>query len=265
MLRTSNVALQRTTDAPLRCIEARYGSDDKAETLLEQMVLAAERRAKGRDGALQSCDEATVQLWERLTQLLGDLSAYGALGSMGGADPRFCRRLQPLLTRLTKCIVSGGFEVVDSTAAASVGDGGLDNEDGACRGAWDVEALLQASSKALANCSDGVACRCADTALEINLTAMECCDGHASASVLRACFGFADYSSGETGAMLWAGAVGLSLYLVENFERCVADFAHRVQAAEHRPLRVIELGCGPALVSLVLASLLARRCAERGR
>lgn len=269
MLHSRNVTLRRSSDAPLRRLRDAYGSEDGAESLLEQVVLAGERRVKGHESALTSAPD-TLQLWSGLEWLLTDLSAYGALGKMGGADPHFCQRVQPLLTRLMKCVLSGGFEV-------AVEEDEKETEEDA----FDVECLIAKASKALANCGEGVARRSADTTLEVYLTNAQhvatdgkgsianatsqqtnntpCADG--DVDMLQVCFGFADYTSGETGALLWAGAVGLSLYLVENFNAVIAERARDTMACTGRPLRVVELGCGPALVSLVLAAMAARETA----
>jgi predicted nicotinamide N-methyase len=254
MLHSANVTLRRSSEAPLRRLRDVYGAEDGAETLLEHFVLAGERRMRGRAPPLSATLEV-ARRWAMLVTLLADLSAYGALGAMGGAEPHFCQRLQPLLTRLMKCILSGGFDVASSEAAA-------END-------FDVDELLQAASRALANCSEGVARRCADTTLEVHLegTSHAAADSPATlhdqddsseSGTLRVRFGFADYTSGETGAMLWAGAVGLSLYLIENYEAIIAKRAREVASSTGQVLRVIELGCGPALVSLVLAMMATR-------
>ncbi|KPA75211.1 hypothetical protein ABB37_08527 [Leptomonas pyrrhocoris] len=260
MLQSTNVTLRRTSDAPLRRIRDAYGSADNAETLLEQCVLAGEGRVKSRDASLTDSED-TQHMWGALVVLLSDLSDYGALGKMGGVDERFCRRLQPLLARLLKCVLKGGFEVA--------------RRDRAKESSYDLEELLEATSKALANCCEGVTRRCADTTLEVQLDAKSDTSIHGhelgnsrrsssligtapnDAAVLRVCFGFADYTSGETGAMLWAGAVGLSLYLIENYQAIIVKKACEARASTEAPLRVIELGCGPALVSLVLAAMAA--------
>ncbi|KAK7197202.1 putative methyltransferase [Novymonas esmeraldas] len=244
---TGEVVLRRASDAPLRVMDTRYGSLHDAETLLEQTLLAGERRVRLGTGPSPPQD-ASAQQWRTLAVLLDDLSAYGALGSAAGADARFCQRLQPLLTRLVRCIVKGGFDVAHDDAEAAVAE---------------VDALLLATSRALSNCSDGVARRCADTVLEVHRHATPCTAEAAAAAAaapppsLRVCFGLADYASGETGAMLWAGAVALSLVIIESFDAVVAAPARNVRDSAGRPLRVIELGCGPALVSLVLASVAA--------
>ncbi|KPI84750.1 hypothetical protein ABL78_6195 [Leptomonas seymouri] len=265
MLRSKNVALYRTSDTPLRRLHDIYGSEGGAETQLEQYVLDGERRVKGHAPPLADSEETRYMQGE-LATLLADLSDYGALGTIGGADHRFCQRLQPLLTRLMKCILSGGYQVM--------------NMEETEEGSVDVEELLQATSKALSNCSEGVVRRCADTTLDIQLHAdLDASVAHHSAgsekrgpslvegvrkdaAVLRVCVGFADYTSGETGAMIWAGAVGLSLYLVENYQPLIAQKAREVNARTGKPLRVIEVGCGPALVSLVLAMMATRESAK---
>lgn len=260
MLQSANVTLRRSSEAPLRRLRDVYGGEDGAETQLEDYVLAAERRVKGRAPALAATD-ATQRMWGTLTVLLHDVSAYGALGTMGGADQRFCRRVQPLLTRLTKCVLSGGFDVM----TAGDGEGA---EEGAGESAYDVEALLHVASEALANCSEGVARRSADTTFEVQLDStqhLSCAENgnRGAGGTLSVCFGFADYTSGETGALLWAGAVGLSLFLIERYTTLIAERAHAVHASTGRPLRIIELGCGPALVSLVLAAMAARTSAPQ--
>ena len=281
MLQSRNVTLRRSSDAPLRRLRDTYGSEDGAETQLEQLVLAGERRVKVHAARLTH-GEDTRHMWTTLETLLADLNAYGALGKMGGADQRFCQRLQPLLARLTKSILSGGFDVAGEEEAT------YETEEAGRL--YDVNELLQAVSKALSNCNEGVACRCADTTLEVQLATSSSAstnvksnddnynnnhhndqvisDHHDTpplnknedslAPVLCVCFGFADYASGETGAMLWAGAVGLSLYLIENFDVIIAKRAREVAAGGGQPLRMLELGCGPALVSLVVAAMAIR-------
>lgn len=272
MIRSKNVTLRSASEEPLRRVEAKYGSADAMAALLEKFVLLMERHVKR--GCPSSQAVAVALKAEDLVGLLSDISVYGSLGAMGGADAAVCHSLQPLLTRLMKSMLLS--DLFDST---------IDEEGEAAGERFPIEAALAKTSEALSNCGGGVARRMADSALDVVLTAAQGVaspDGPRSgldaSEVLSVRFGYADYTDGETGAMLWAGAVALSLFLIENYRRWIhlpraigraadeaistgaassalrpADFSGEHHSSPGRGQRILELGCGPALLSLTIA------------
>ncbi|CAD2215145.1 hypothetical protein AGDE_12692 [Angomonas deanei] len=231
-MKSRNVHLCRRSTSPITFIREKYGDLDGVERQIEEQLLAANRRLKQH----LPCED--VRVLTDLTTLLQAVERYASLGPLGGVTREECAHLVPLLTRLVKSCIAGGFEVV-----APEEEGSLSLSD----------QLLEACTAALSNCDSGVACRTAETQLTITLADLPSpCAVCQTGGTLQVHFGFADYTAGETGARLWAGAVGLSLYLVEHLHEL---FPTDTVAA---PIRVVELGCGPGLASLVLATLLDR-------
>lgn len=245
-----HVCLRTASDAPLREVENRYGGPDALEDALEAFVLPIERWAKqmGRPPSARIPDN----MGGSLHQLLEAIAAYGALGDMGGADPRVCRRLQPLLTRLVRSLLTGGLVAND-------------NAEGSSATPLDGEALLKAAARAQSSCSAGPVRPLASQVLDVSWGGEEegargrqpngpaGCPVCAQPGALQVTVSFADFASCETGAMLWAGAVGLSLYIMEHWHTYFpspADPEGRLP-----PRRVLEVGCGPGLVSLTAAHL----------
>jgi len=252
-------------------------SAEAMEDLLQRFVLTLERHVK--HGTAVTDTAVTLPPTDALMDLLSAISAYGSLGAMGGADAAVCHCLQPLLTRLMKAILMSN--LMDTAE--------VDTTDGA--GAFSAEAALAKASEALSNCGTGVTRRSADCVLEVLLGSTGAMTRLAeeqqqqlsdmnTMSTLAVYFGFADYAACETGAMLWAGAVALSLYLIENYQRWVrlpgaplgpltaadrapncasspeatqTDSCARQLCSGGRGQRILELGCGPALVSLTVA------------
>lgn len=289
-MKSKNAWLRRQSEEPLRRIDGRYGDAGGMESALEAHVLAAEGRA--RRGVALSPSAPAVQLaWAALTTLLDDISAYGALGEMGNADQRVCDSLQPLLTRLTKTALLSGFTAAEEGEEREDGGGPERCPPLPALLLLDTDALVDSTARAISNCSPGVSRRAADCVFEAQLPGAAAADGGcalccptgdndtdinhindspnahhivnnaaAAADPLSVCFGFADYSSSETGAMLWAGAVGLSLYLLERGHQYLWGCQQQSQpgCGGGGGLAIMEMGCGPALVSLVVADLLSR-------
>lgn len=107
----------------------------------------------------------------------------------------------------------------------------------------DWDALLDACTSALSNsCGDAVRSPCE---LALNICRMD-----TDEAVFTTLLGFSDFTVSETGGRLWAGAVNLTLWLRE--QQCLVDWSSRRSTSTDGPLRVMEIGCGPALVSAAL-------------
>lgn len=141
-------------------------------------------------------------------------------------------------------------------------------------GGVDVSELLDSLSLAMTSCTGGAARREADAVLEMNITSLlspfsgEAIDED---KILSVTFGFADYADCETAADLWGGSMSLSLFLMEQWKTHVVDFHKRIHeqkksalkgqpvaSSSYRVFRVLELGCGTGLVSLVFVKRLVQ-------
>lgn len=148
----------------------------------------------------------------------------------------------------------------------------------------DVTELLDSLSLAMTSCAGGAARREADAVLEMNIKTLLSSfpsDSGDEKGILSVTFGFADYADCETAADLWGGSMSLSLFLMEQWKTLVVDFHKSVHERRkrtlrcdplsmacssltdssnlgltHRIFRVLELGCGTGLVSLVFVKRL---------
>lgn len=100
--------------------------------------------------------------------------------------------------------------------------------------------VLRKAALASANCCGGAARHMSDLSFTVDGT-------------LRVVLGFADYATSETAARLWAGAILLSLWLRE--KDIISSWLSFASTALRRPIRVLEIGCGPALLSAMIAEL----------
>ena len=135
-----------------------------------------------------------------------------------------------------------------------------------CSANDDIERLTESLSRILANCSGSTAGHMPDKELCFSPNAL-CVneDGVQTEPECMLCeqehcvqVGFTGYAEGETGARLWAGATALSVYLTEHFHTNAAtvEMVLSLQQQRSTPFRVLELGCGPALLSCTLLHLL---------
>eukprot|EP00796_Vickermania_ingenoplastis_P011829 gene11829-8138_t len=285
-----------TSEVQQRMAELCTGEDGLVD-LIEYIVLLVERSAKGAAAGnrgnpsrllpvpVQTDSFApAVRLLENgfplasvLERILEVLQQYTAQGDLGGVSHRVCDQLQPLLVRLMKQLMrltTGDGESVQRAlwevraAGAAQGVVPVDQQP-------DVEAeLVDKLALAMTSCAGGPARRQADAALSVVLPPDGSGEESAADRPLRVVFGFGDHADCETGAMLWGGSMGLTLLLMEEWNRLMIAAAHNVLAASasragcssspaaQRSFRVLELGCGTAVVSLMAAKRLLR---ERGR
>lgn len=107
-----------------------------------------------------------------------------------------------------------------------------------CQGAADLDDALALCTSALSNACGGAARALSDVVCRVG--------GSAADESNDVVIGFADYASGETGGRLWSGAVLLALWFRE--EHLVENWLMWNKG----PISLLELGCGPALVSAAL-------------
>ncbi|CUF09817.1 Hypothetical protein, putative [Bodo saltans] len=125
-----------------------------------------------------------------------------------------------------------------------------------CLGVDDLDHVLDACTAALSNACGGSVRALSDVVLR------EEKQGDMASSTpsdtIEVVVGFADYSTSETGGRLWAGAVVLAAWFHEQrIWESWCSISSSSSRLYQRPLRVCEIGCGPALVS---ASLCAQFC-----
>lgn len=229
-----NVRLTFLDTSPYEEVERLYGGFRGLWTTLREEVLLLEGHLK----------EGQAFPHQDLVQLEGNLSflkRYSALGPRGNeeAAESFCEFVPPL-TRLVKVLLR-------ETERPSAFDTSYNST---------IDSLLTLTSQCMSNCADGVTRRSPDTLFEIagGLRQLDSrCESCRDVDSVCVCVGYDDYCSGETGARLWAGEVGLSLYLTENFHALLLP--HLAKEPE-RCCRLVEVGCGTGLASLTLAQLL---------
>lgn len=160
------------------------------------------------------------------SQTMATLQLVRSVTSLGGEISRECSKcgLPTLLTRFV------------STAAMHCSE-----EDG-------YEEAIAVASAALSNCSGETARHMNDMYFTIKSE---------EETVMQVRFGFADYTSAETAARLWAGAVSLTLVMRERFVREIVPRLLQCRADnDATSLRVAEIGCGPGLASVALVEIL---------
>lgn len=216
MSQSKNVSLRRVNVEGVNRMLEIYGSDEGLIDALNSIILS-----------LRALRPPVAVDTNELLQLLSCIEQYGALGDMGGPSAVTARLLLDRLQLLLKLVFNGALRA-DATAAEVEFTVEVPCE----------EAVVALISRCISNCRGGVMVRSADTEFRVDWQ-----DGHWLSVVL----GFSDWAETETGARLWAGAVGLSLFVLENFHDMM-----RAGAAS-AGMNVIELGCGPGLVSLVFA------------
>ncbi|KAH9601248.1 Lysine methyltransferase [Trypanosoma melophagium] len=229
---STNVGLEHADDAPLQEVAQLYGDGDGLLTALRECLARW---------------NSTVTPPDELLPLLHCVRKYTALGGLS-RDERF---VQDMLSVALNSIVRRAlkFEVCANNNNGS-DENDWDDEEEAVTNAAVMRQIIVVASAAISNCCGGTTRHNADMLLWVKM----------NGEVLRVVFGFADYAEGETGARLWAGAVALSLYTLEHMhEMLLLPIPSTIPSKEaYCPLRVIEIGCGPALVSLVFARCLMR-------
>lgn len=174
-------------------------------------------------------------------ELLTLIQDYASQGALGNVNSRVCDQIQPLLVRMMKLLTS-----LDGSAAL------VGTED-------DVDSLmdlLDPLTAAMSACAGGCAGKHADALLLL--------EPPFPFSPFSIRFGFGEFTDCQTGSQLWAGSVGLSLWLIERAITYLHPlFLHKVAEQPMNPpppvgqvRRIIELGCGTGLLSLVLVQYL---------
>ncbi|ORC88922.1 uncharacterized protein TM35_000141330 [Trypanosoma theileri] len=229
-----NVGLENADDTPLQEVTQLYGDVDGLLTALHQCMARW---------------NSTVAPPDELLPLLHCVRKYTALSGLSRNE----RSVQDMISLSLNSIIRRAlkFEVLSANS-----DNGDDEKDGSEEEEEEEEAtsasimhqIIAVASAAISNCCGGTTRRDADMLLWVKM----------HDKMLRVVFGFADYADGETGARLWAGAVALSLYILEHWnEMLLLPIPKTLPNKEvDASLRVIEVGCGPALVSLVFATCL---------
>jgi hypothetical protein len=121
-----------------------------------------------------------------------------------------------------------------------------------CSGEEELDNVLDICTAALSNACGGTVRALSDAVLQVAAGGDAC----GRSGDLDVVIGFADYSTGETGGRLWAGAVVLSAWF---HEQQILDEWLDMSRRHHRPTMVCEIGCGPALVSAALCTDFHRR------
>jgi hypothetical protein len=124
-----------------------------------------------------------------------------------------------------------------------------------CSGEEELDHVLDICTAALSNACGGTVRALSDVVLQV-AAGGDACGRPGDRSDLDVVIGFADYSTGETGGRLWAGAVVLSAWF---HEQQMLDEWFDMSRRHHRPTMVCEIGCGPALVSAALCTDFHRR------
>ncbi|RNF18218.1 uncharacterized protein Tco025E_04567 [Trypanosoma conorhini] len=222
---SANAGLQPADDGPLREVERLFSNSDGLLAALQECLARW-----GRDAAPPA----------ELLSLLQHARRYTALGGLSGDATATRDMLSATLTLIVRRAVK-----LEAEGACPCDGAVMSGVEGLQPETPITHEIIDAASATISNCCGGTTRHDADMLFWVRLRG----------EVVRVVFGFADYAAGETGARLWPGSVALALYLVEK----LGVVLHSISATEEgRPLRTIELGCGPALVSLVLASRLSR-------
>jgi predicted nicotinamide N-methyase len=108
-----------------------------------------------------------------------------------------------------------------------------------CNGAA-LDEELELCASALSNACGGTACSLGDFLFRV----------HGMPDVV---IGFTDYVSGETGGRLWAGAIILTVWFLEN------NIFDNWLLSNKETVSIVEIGCGPALVSAALCKWFCTR------